>query len=177
MRLRLRGARLVQPELWLVLGIPLAALAGGVATLRAVAGDLSSDGAAEGVRRTAQVQDADLAPDLAAARRGLVAGLRIDRARGEVEVTLPPRARDALPATLAFVHHLRAGEDRRVALQPRGAGRWSAPGAPDAAVGWRVVLEGGTTFAPGGTPQRWRLVGALPRGAEAAALQPAIAAP
>ena len=153
------------PELMLVLGIPLAAILGGVLTLIVASGDLSVNGEQEGVRRTAQVQTADFAPDLAAARAGLRAQVSVDRSRGEVRVRLPEgfAAREGLE--LDFVHSLQRGRDLHARLQAR-EGAWVASLAPDAGSRWRVVL------ADGG--RQWRLVGTLPRGAATLSLQPAL---
>ena len=154
-----------RPELWLVLGIPLLTIAGGLVTLGLARGDLSADGAHEGVRRTAQVQTADLAPDAAAARAGLRAELRVDRASGEVRVRLPMAiaARDGVEVD--FLHGLQAGRDLHARLQPR-EGAWVAALAPDADSRWRVVLAD--------RERRWRLVGTLPRGGTTLSLQPAL---
>jgi hypothetical protein len=144
-----------KPELALVLGIPLATIVGGVATLLLVRGDLSANGEQEGVRRTAQVQTADLGPDLAAADAGLRASMQVDRDRGEVRVQLPATvaARDGLE--LDFVHSLQSGRDLHARLQRRD-GDWVAALAPDADSRWRVVLAD--------RGRQWRLVGTLPRG-------------
>jgi len=164
----MNAARRWSPELLLVLAIPLAALAGGVATLRLADGDLSADGVAEGARRTAQVQEAELDPDLAAARAQLSAQLQLDRARGEVRIVLPNVGFAKEGLLLDFQHSLHAGRDLRVRLQPRD-GAWVARLAPDAGSRWRVVL--------GDPRRRWRVVGTLERGADQLALQPALAAP
>ena len=154
-----------RPELALVLGIPLATVLGGVFTLMLANGDLSADGEHEGVRRTAQMQTADFAPDLAAARAGFSASLRVDRARGEVRVQLPGAAAADADIELQFLHSLQAGRDLRVRLQPRD-GAWVGKLAPDAGSRWRVVLADGA--------RSWRLVGTLPRGGATLALQPAL---
>ena len=156
-----------QPELWLVLALPVAALTGGALTLHAAAGDLSVAGAEAGVRRTAQVQTAQLDPDLVAARAGLHAQLRVERARGEVRVQLPPGA--ASPNLhLQFIHPLRADLDLRASARRDGA-EWVAQLAPAQASRWRVVLA---------DPARgWRLVGTLQRDRDALSLRPALATP
>ena len=157
-----------QPELLLVLAIPLAALAGGVATLRMAAGDLSADGVAEGARRTAQVQEAELDPDLAAARAQLSAQLRVDRARGEVRIAMAHAGSAKAGLQLELLHSLHARRDLRARLQARD-GAWVAALAPDAGSRWRVVLS---------DPRRtWRVVGTLERGADRLALRPALATP
>jgi hypothetical protein len=156
------------PELLLVLAFPLAALAGGAITLRLAEGDLSADGVAEGARRTAQVQEAELDPDLAAARAHLAAQLRVDRTRGEVRVVLadPSFAKDGLQ--LQLLHPLRAQRDLHARMQPRGDA-WVAALAPEAGSRWRVVLAD--------PRRRWRLVGTLERGVDRLALRPALPAP
>lgn len=58
-----------EPMVWLMLAIPLATIAGGIATIRLVAGPL--DAAPEPVQRRAQIQSTDLAPDLRARTLGL----------------------------------------------------------------------------------------------------------
>lgn len=156
--------RWLQPELWLVLALPLATIAGGLLTLRAVAGDLSTDGAAENVRRTAQVQTAELDPDLAAARRGLSARLVVDRARGQVRVHMPAAAAGT-GMEVSFLHPLQAQLDLHAALQAR-EGRWSAPLSPATGSRWRVVLSD--------RARSWRLVGTLPAHGGELQLRPAL---
>ncbi|MEO8160065.1 MAG: FixH family protein [Arenimonas sp.] len=163
-----RWYRWWRPELWLVLAIPAAALAGGIMTLRAVNLDLSADGATEGVRRMAQVQTAELDPDLAAARAHYTASLQIDRVRGEVRVQLAGGAAASPGLQLYFVHSLRADRDLQVPLQRRG-GEWVAALAPGADARWRVALADSS--------RRWRLVGTLPRGGANIQLQPALSLP
>jgi hypothetical protein len=158
-----------RPELWLVLGIPLLTIVGGLWTLVVASGsDLSDDGGHADVRRTAQVQTADLEPDFAAARAGLSAELNVDRDRGEVHVRLPRPvdARDQLQ--LRFVHSLQSGRDLQVRLQPRGDA-WVAKLAPVAGARWRVVLAD--------VDRQWRLVGTLPSGGATLSLRPALPPP
>jgi uncharacterized protein len=156
------------PELALVLGIPLLTIAGGIWTLLLAGGELSSDGDQAGVRRTAQVQTAELAPDLAAARAGLSAQLRVDREHGEVHVWLPRNVTARAAIELDFLHGLDAGRDLQARLQPRD-GAWVARLAPEADSRWRVVLAD--------RGRGWRLVGTLPRGEVTLSLQPALAPP
>jgi len=154
------------PELCLILGIPLATVLGGLLTLFVARQDLSDEGARADVKRTGQVQTADLSPDLAAARAGMSARLQVDRARGEVRVSLPPGVLAPAGIELDFVHSLHAGNDLHARLQPRD-GAWVGRLAPDAGSRWRVVL--------GDSQRRWRLVGTLPRGSASLSLQPALA--
>jgi len=155
-----------RPELWLVLGIPLLTVVGGLWTLVIASGsDLSDDGEHADVRRTAQVQTANLEPDFAAARQGLSAQLSIDRARGEVQVRLPQSVAAHDELQLRFVHALQSGRDLQLRLQPQGDA-WVAKAAPDAGARWRVVLAD--------VDRQWRLVGTLPSGGASLSLQPAL---
>jgi hypothetical protein len=158
--------RVWSPELALVLGIPLLTVLGGLATLYLAGGDLSADGEHEGARRTAQVQTADLDPDLAAARAGLSASLRVNRTSGQVRVSLPRAVATDEIIEVEFVHSLHADRDLHARLQSRG-GAWVAALAPDAGSRWRVVLSD--------RARSWRLVGTLPRGDATMSLRPALA--
>jgi hypothetical protein len=153
------------PELWLVLAIPVATVAAGIGTLRLADVDMSTDASGGTVRRTAQVQVAELAPDREAARRGLSARVLVDRVGGVVLVELSEGAAGDGPLQLFAQHALHA--DRDLALPLRGAGRrWRAHAIPGADANWRLVL--------GDADGAWRLVGRLPRGADTAALRPAL---
>lgn len=161
----IRAARWWHPELALVLAIPAAALLGGIATLRMAQGDLSAE---EGVRRTAQVQVAELDPDLAAARLHLGAGLVLDRDSGQVRVRLDNAQSAPEGLRLEFVHALHARRDLHAQLHARDDA-WLAASAPDPGSRWRVVLSDNAGS--------WRLVGTLERGATRLRLRPALAAP
>jgi hypothetical protein len=155
-----------RPELWLMVGIPLLTVVGGLWTLFLASGsDLSDDGEHADVRRTAQVQTADLGPDFAAARQGLSAELSIDRGRGEVQVRLPQPVAAHDELELRFVHALQSGRDLQLRLKPRGDA-WVAAATPDADARWRVVLADAN--------RQWRLVGTLPSGGASLSLQPAL---
>jgi len=149
------------PVLLLLIGLPVATLAAGVATL-ALIGRGGLDTVGDPVRRTAQVQQVDLAADAAARQLGLEGRLSIDGTLARVEV---PALDDAAPLRLQLEHPIDARQDVTLELSPKGGG-WQSP-AFDAAVGWRVSL------APAdGT---WRLVARWPRGAQAIELAPAVA--
>lgn len=160
--------RFVHPELWLVLALPLATVVAGVGTLRLADVDTSIDATGGVVRRTAQVQVAELAPDREAARRGLSARIVVDRANGLVRVELAGAPAPEATLQLAVQHALRAERDLVFPLRRDGQG-WRADGVPGADAAWRLVLAD----ADGA----WRLVGRLPRGASEAALHPALDAP
>lgn len=148
----------------LLVGLPLATLAAGAATL-ALIGRGGLDAVADPVRRTAQVQQVDLQADEAAARLGLSGSIGLGD--GFTRLALSGdlvRGSDA-PLALRLEHPLDARLDRELRLQPRDDG-WQAP-AFDADVGWRLSV----TPADG----TWRLVARWPRGARRVVLAPALA--
>lgn len=160
--------RYVHPELWLVLAIPVATVLAGLGTLRLADVDTSTDGSGGTVRRTAQVQVAELGPDREAARRALTARVTVDRVAGTVLVELSGAGVRGERLNLSAQHALRADRDIALPLRRDGA-RWRAEGVPGADANWRLVL--------GDAGGAWRLVGRLPRGGSSAALRPALAAP
>lgn len=149
------------PVVLLLIGLPVATLAAGIATL-ALIGRGGLDTVGDPVRRTAQVQQVDLAADAAARRLGL--GGRLALEGPVLRVDVPGLDRTA-PLRLRLEHPLDATLDADVTLDPED-GAWEGP-AFDANVGWRVAL----------TPVNgeWRLVARWPRGAHAIDLAPAVA--
>lgn len=141
-----------EPMLALVIGIPLATVAAGIATL-VIAARGPGDAMDDGVRRVAQAQIVDLAPDREAARLGLGATATIDAA-GTVELrfrTGTPPAAQTLVLTLR--HSTDPQLDRVVTLNRdsvRYAGRLTAARAPGA---YNAML--------GPADGSWRLVGRL----------------
>ncbi|GAB2521322.1 FixH family protein [Lysobacter humi (ex Lee et al. 2017)] len=151
------------PAVWLVAGIPVAAIVAGVG-LVIVAMRQPNDAIGDRVQRTAQIQVADLGADEQARRTGLRALLRVEY--GVVEALPIAGAFDrGRPLVLSLRHPARAAEDRRVELAPTALG-WRAQAAVDASHDWLVEL------AP--ADGRWRLLGRLPKGQHAVALQPAL---
>ena len=154
------------PVLVLALAVPLATLVAGGWTL-AIAGSGGLDTVGEAVRRTAQVQQTDLAADREAASRGLAGELRLEggrlRFRGtDADVDAALAAAGGLH--LLLEHPIDAGHDRTLALL-RDGDAWTGP-AFDASVGWRMALSPADS--------RWRLVGRWPRGGASLALRPAV---
>ncbi len=93
-----------EPMVWLVAAIPAASVLASVALLVAAARSSGNDDAvADAVQRTAQVQVADLGPDLAARTAGLSATLRIDGDRIELTPASGAFPRDA--ALRLSLHH------------------------------------------------------------------------
>ena len=95
---------LLEPMVWLMLGIPAATVLAGIATLVIASSAGGLDAAPEPVQRTLQAQVADLGPDRRAAAAGMQATLRVDGA-GRIDVALP--ASPGAP-TLRLVHPTRA---------------------------------------------------------------------
>lgn len=151
-----------EPLVWLVFGIPAIAVVALVWMVFIAAGPGSTDSVDTTVKRTAQIQVADLGPGEAAARLRLAALLRIDGKDLEV---LPLHAGfdPAKPLKLAVRHPTRADLDHDVLMQPTASG-WRAPLELDVGHDWTLEL------AP--LDGRWRLQGRLPRGQLSARLQP-----
>lgn len=156
-----------EPMLALVLGLPFAAVVAGIATL-VIAARGPGDAMDHAVRRVAQVQTTDLAPDREAARQGLGASASIDDTgaiRLHLRAVVPVPA-DILVLTLRHVTDPR--RDRSANLARLGgteyAGRLSASRSTGA---HNAVLE----------PEdgNWRLVGRLADGDRRLGLQPALA--
>ena len=155
-----------QPMVWLMAGLPLAAVAAGLATLWiAIGSSGNNDVVPEKVTRSAQVQQADLGPDERARQLGLSLVLRLRG--GRIELLPATGAFDrARPLQVALLHPTQAAQDRRIALAPDALG-WGAAMPVDAAHDWRVEA----TPADGA----WRLRGRLHAGEQATRLGPALA--
>lgn len=151
-----------EPLVWLVFGIPAIAVVALAWMVFIAAGPGSTDSVDPAVRRTAQIQVADLGPDQAAARLRLAALLRIDGRELEV-LPLHSGFDTAAPVTLALRHPTRAELDLEILMQPTATG-WRAPLELDLQHDWKLQLA----------PQdgHWRLQGRLPRGQLSARLQP-----
>lgn len=147
-----------------MVALPLASIVAGIVTIRlAAAGPDASAGT--NVRRTAQSQVENLAPDFAAARAGLAATLVVDRPTGALALALPD---GYAPGTLQLRHPIDAARDLVVDLDRDGT-TWRATLATPLAGAWRLELR-----AHDGT---WRIDGHLARDASAAQLAPRFAAP
>ncbi|MFY2765375.1 FixH family protein [Arenimonas sp. MALMAid1274] len=153
------------PVLWLVLGIPLLTVAAGVYTLWLAAGTRATDSHPDRVQRTAQMQEASLAADEAAAARGLSA--RIELSADATTVVVLPSSGPVAPI-LRLVHPLESALDRELALAPGSQG-WRAPPTLAGRHAWQLQL-----VAADGS---WRLVGRYWPGDASVAMTPAVAAP
>jgi uncharacterized protein len=74
------------PVLWLVIGLPALSVVAGIGLLVVAIRSGGSDAVPAEVRRTAQVQVTDLAPDEAARRAGLRVVLRVDADSGRIQL-------------------------------------------------------------------------------------------
>lgn len=154
-----------EPMVWLVTALPAAVLVAGISTLVIAVRAGGDDALPDPVRRTAQIQVADLGVDARAQALGLATLLRVD---GD--------ALELLPVTGAFDrktslrlrlrHPTIAASDRELILMPSERG-WRAPYSLDGRHDWRLEL--------GPNDAQWRLVGRLPAQQRAARLSPALA--
>ncbi|RZA20111.1 MAG: nitrogen fixation protein FixH [Lysobacteraceae bacterium] len=157
-----------EPMVWLVAVIPAASVVASVALLVSAARSSgNNDAVTDQVRRTAQIQVEDLAPDLAARKLGLGATLRMDADRIELRPTSGAFPQQGL-LRLALRHPLRADGDVELLLQPAG-GHWQARHAVALDHDWNLTLS-----PPDG---HWRLQGRLLRSERGTTLQPALATP
>lgn len=152
---------------WLVAGLPLASVIASIALFVSASRSGGSDSIADPVRRTAQMQVADLGPDARAQQLRLTAIVRIDSHLIEV-LPVTGSFQRAEPLRIALRHPSRASSDREIILQP-GALGWREAVTIENAHDWNVQLS----------PRdgAWRLQGRLPKGQRAAHLKPALPAP
>jgi len=152
---------------WLVTALPAAVLVAGISTLVIALRAGGDDALPDPVRRTAQIQVADLGVDARAQALGLAALLRVD---GDALELLPVSGAFDRNASLRLRlrHPTIAADDRELILIPSERG-WRAPDGRQALDGrhdWRLEL--------GPNDARWRLVGRLPARQRAARLSPAL---
>lgn len=153
-----------EPMVWLVAGLPIAAVIGSLWLVVVAVRSGGDDAVADDVQRTGQIQTADLSPDAHAAELELGAVVQVDR--GVLHVFPAGGAftrREPLRLTLLHPQHQSA--DRSIELMPDATG-WHARLALDDSHDWIVHLtdQGGT----------WRLRGRLPKGQRAAHLGPSL---
>lgn len=153
-----------EPMLWMVVALPAAVVAAGIATLVIAIRAGGSDAIPDAVRRTAQIQVADLGADARAQALRLSAILRVD---GRLIEVLPVSGNFARsqPLQLALRHPTRATDDRELQLAP-GDNGWLVAQDIDRDHDWRLEL--------GPRDGNWRLRGRLPRDQDAVRLSPAL---
>ena len=154
-----------EPMVWLVTALPAAVLVAGISTLVIAVRAGGDDALPDDVRRTAQIQVADLDPDARAQALGLAVLLRVDGDALEVLPVSGAIDRTA-PMRLRLRHPTAAAADRDMTLTPTALG-WRAPHALDGGHDWRLEL--------GPDDGQWRLVGRLQAQQRAARLSPALA--
>lgn len=155
-----------EPMLWLVFGLPATSVVAAFILIAAATGPGANDASSDIVRRTSQIQESDLTPDLAARELGLAMHLRVDESVVELRPVghVPAEA----PLQLTLSHPTQAARDVHLALQPV-AGLWRADVRIDASHDWNLRL-----VAADGA---WRIAGRLPRGERSALLAPALSGP
>lgn len=157
-----------QPVMWLVLGLPAAVVVAGIMMIVVAGGSDAIDTVPDEVRRTAQIQTADLGPDEFASEEKLSAIVRLDPEQKLVEVLPVNGAFDhAAPLRLDLLHPTDQGQDRHLLLQPTELG-WRAAAGIDGKHDWNVRL--------GPADAHWRLQGRLPKGQLATNLRPRLQA-
>lgn len=149
---------------WLVAALPLASIFAGTGLLVIASRSGGSDAVADPVKRTAQIQVADLGPDSRAQQLRLSAIVRTDKDLIEVLPVSGKFRRDE-PLQIALRHPTRADSDRKLVLPPGELG-WRASTSIDDTHDWKVQLSS--------QDGKWRLQGRLPKGQRAAHLKPAL---
>lgn len=139
------------PLLWLVIAVPLATIIAGITTIVLSVRSGSTDAVIDPVRRTAQVQDREMAADRNAVALALDASGHRDADTGAIQIQLS--GNHGVPAVmgLAVSHPVRGSEDQRIDLVAAGNERWLGRLDVDAGHDWNLELS-----PPDGS---WRLVG------------------
>jgi uncharacterized protein len=154
-----------EPMVWLIAAIPVAAVVATVALLvTASRSPGTDDSVADNVRRTAQVQVADLDPDARAQQLKLSAIVRIGKNVVEVLPVNGEFDREA-PLTLSLQHPSRAELDHTLELAPASTG-WRSDAKLELDHDWKVQL------VP--ADQAWRLQGRWNAHQQATYLHPAL---
>jgi len=155
-----------EPMIWLVVGVPLAAVVAGLWMVVVATRSGGTDGSTDDVRRTGQVQVADLAPDARAAELGLRVVVQVFEGQVRVFPVDGALPRDAsLVAT--FAHPQDAADDITLVLAPDDLG-WHVDADVATDHDWLVQL--------GDSAGTWRVRGRLPRGQQAAHLESSLVA-
>lgn len=152
-----------EPMVWLVIALPMTAVVAGLSTLAIAIRSGSTDAVPDVVRRTLQIQDADIAADRRAIELGLRGELNIDAETGAIAARMQGLGENTPALTLRLLHAGRASRDLEVRLVQAGE-TWH--GRVDGAKGqaWNIELS-----AP---DHSWRVGGRLDPGAARSALMP-----
>lgn len=154
-----------EPMVWFVIALPLLTVVAGVATA-VIAAQGPPDRMDASVRRVAQVQTSDLAPDLAAAARGVEGEIALERRDGRFTLRVAGAPDSGLQLWLR--HPSDARRDLRATPQASGDGTFVAALGSLGDGPWNLTLTGGDGA--------WRITGRLPAGADRATMQPAVRA-
>ncbi|SDD17193.1 FixH family protein [Aquimonas voraii] len=152
-----------EPMVWLVIALPLTAVVAGLSTLAIAIRSGSNDAVPDVVRRTLQIQDADIAADRRAIELGLRGELSIDLETGAIAARMQGLS-DGVPSlTLRLLHAGRASRDLEIRLIQSGEA-WH--GRVDGAAGqaWNIELSS--------PDHSWRVGGRLDPGATRSELMP-----
>lgn len=149
-----------EPMVWLVTLLPALVVVAGIATVVIAVRAGGNDAVPDTVRRTAQIQVAELAPEARAQALGLAAVLRVQDGRIEL-LPVDGEFERGARLSLHLAHPSRAQDDRVVELMPDALG-WHAEDVLADTHDWQLRL------AP--TDGSWRLHGRLPAGQSAAHL-------
>jgi|HigsolmetaAR203D_1030402.scaffolds.fasta_scaffold02654_2 hypothetical protein len=152
------------PAMWLVVGLPLAAVIAGVSLVVIAVRSGGADSVRDDVRRVSQIQVADLGPDEQARRLRLSAVMRVDEGFVEV-IPVTGTFQRGEPLQLLLQHPSSEAEDLEATLAPAANG-WRGGIEPDPGHDWIVRLS-----AQDGS---WRIHGRLPRGQRAVRLSPSL---
>lgn len=153
------------PEMWLVIGIPLASIVAGVSLIIFAVRSGGADTVRDDVKRVSQIQTTDLGPDERATALKLNAVLRSE---GGVLEVIPTSGQFSRQQALHLVlgHPTEAKDDVQVDLLPAESG-WRGEHALDPQHDWVVELSS--------VDGQWRLRGRLPKGQRAILLAPSLA--
>lgn len=153
---------------WLVIALPLSSVVAGITTLVIAARAGSADAVIDPVRRTAQIQEHDLAADRRTTAFGLAAQLTRSGSGDGIVVRIQGALPPAEALTLTLAHPLAGSMDRRIQLRRDGDRRYVSTQAVSADHDWNMQL------AP--ADGNWRLVGRLIQDHDALELHPALTA-
>lgn len=147
-----------------MIGLPAASVVAGLLLVATAIRSGGADEVVDDVRRTAQIQVAELGPDARAEAMKLSAVLSLDTATTQVLPVNGDFVRNE-ELVLTLSHPTDATQDRRLTLLPTELG-WRTDGGMVSAHDWIVQL------AP--ADAHWRLRGRLKAGQRAAHLGPAL---
>lgn len=155
-----------EPMLWLVFGLPAVAVIASVLLIISATDPGATDDSADEVRRTSQIQQTDLTPDLVALQLGVAMHLRV--AEDAVELRPVGHVPAEAPLHLTLSHPTRADQDVQLTLHPVN-GLWRSAARIDTDHDWNLRLVANDSS--------WRLSGRLLRGEASTMLAPAFTAP